>query len=332
MPATVYTDISDLITAISNDIKTNGAAEITGQVHQDILLSTVLSLLNIVNQIPAETVGLFPEWDSGTTYAGGVQVVVQHDGALYLFVSASDDMGTEPGTNGAIWQPIDALTLAHFRNQDQYLDEGGPYQVSAQEIYEFLHAAPASSWLNTVTYSSNTPPGVIPPKRYLVLPGATGLWAGHDNAIAEGIDGTWVFTAATFGMAVIDASRPRGIWIFTGTWEYHLFASSPALAYTHSVIAPYPINGTYANHVISVELDIELDTVSLIGDCEYHVELVNTTGSSYNISYMAGKWLSDSAVGYPTSIDPGQTIFLTFKSISSGKALITLNANDQSDI
>lgn len=54
---------------------------------------------------------------------------------------------------------------------------------------------------------SATPPGSASPGDcFLVGVGATGSWAGHDDAIAMMGDGGWVFLEAFEGLAVYDAN------------------------------------------------------------------------------------------------------------------------------
>ena len=143
MPTPSYTDLNDLITAINDRIKPNGNGAITGAVHQEALHITILSLVAMMGEVLPEVAANFPEWSSGTTYEGGSEVVVRHDGKLWLFVQATDSTGQEPGTNSLVWKEVSALQLAHFRGQDQTLDAGGPNEVSAAEIREHLDAAAA---------------------------------------------------------------------------------------------------------------------------------------------------------------------------------------------
>lgn len=220
MPVTVFNTISELNAYIAANIAANGTNAITGPVAQEVLQSVTLSLLNIVNSLPGSTVNEFEPWDGGTTYTGGDEVVVRHNDQLWLFVSGSDSIGTEPGTNGLVWQPINAVQLAHFRNQDQYLDFGGSNQVSALELRRML--ATAFSWRAPVDWIAPDEGGGEPVGyTYAVEDGATGAFAGFDGNIAVKTLTGWSFYQVRDG----DSLRMRDqAWLLlriSGAWQIY---------------------------------------------------------------------------------------------------------------
>lgn len=210
----VFNDVNALITYINGQITTNGVGAITGVVHRTVLQTIVQSLLDITSNLPGSTVFAFPPWDAGATYAGGEEVVVRHNDKLWLFVSASDNIGTEPGTNALVWQQISALQLSHFRNKDQFLDEGGPYQVTAEEVWNAVHAAiTASTWLNAVDDVVSAPTGAeVDGARYLVDSG-TAEFEGHDGQVATKESGAWVFSATANGNALRVLAKRNAIYL-----------------------------------------------------------------------------------------------------------------------
>ncbi len=149
-----YTNLNDLIVAINDRIGPNGNEEITGFVHRQTLQIMAKSLYSMMNDVLPEIAASFPEWSAGTTYEGGSEVVVRHEGKLWLFVKATSSTGQEPGTASLVWKEVSALQLAHFRNQDQILDGGGPNEVSAEEIRAHLDASDTGGMAGAVLYVS----------------------------------------------------------------------------------------------------------------------------------------------------------------------------------
>lgn len=135
-----FSNLNALVQYINDNITTNGNGEITGARHREVLQTVAQSLHAMTSAVPGAEVMDFDPWDAGTTYTGGQEVVVRHDDKLWLFISGSDSIGTEPGTDGLVWQEMSALHLAHFKDEDQYLDKGGSNQVSAMEIRAHLDA------------------------------------------------------------------------------------------------------------------------------------------------------------------------------------------------
>ena len=208
MPTYAYCTLNELVAYLQAQIGPNGNQEITGQKHQDVVVTIALSLVNIVSSIPPSTVNQFPAYDADQVYAGGVEVIVRHANKLWLFVNATDQVGVTPGTNGLVWQEISAAQLAHFRNHDTMLDEGGSNQVTAAELRSFLDApAAGSNWVEPFDEFDATPPATPDPELvYLVDVGATGAWSGHDLSLARYTNGAWSYTPLEDGAV----SRWRG--------------------------------------------------------------------------------------------------------------------------
>lgn len=74
-------------------------------------------------------------YDGGTTYTE--DDIVTYNGFLYTYINPVDSSGNIP-TNQTYWELTGGASLAHVQNKDQYLDFGGAYEVSAQEIREFI--------------------------------------------------------------------------------------------------------------------------------------------------------------------------------------------------
>lgn len=321
MPATVFTNPNDLITFIVDNIQTNGAEEITGQVHQDVDLSIVLSLLWQFNVIPPQVLAGFPAWDSLTTYTGGIETIVKHDDKLWLFVSATDNLGTEPGTNSLVWQEISALTLAHFRNQDQYLDFGGPYQRSAQEISEHINNqlihTPFQGWHRAVSGTFSAPfGGELDGTRYIVKTPGTGLFAGHDEEIAELVSGAWAFTATQKGDTARDIIATSVYWHRESTAWIQRTIATPSLSQVMTA-GPYVAENMIflpseynifvftalamdlASQYVKIGLfaDVDLDYFNAVEGVDYVIEILNTSGASRNITYTTGVWANGLVTG-----------------------------------
>lgn len=78
-------------------------------------------------------------YNAGTTYADTPPTYVSYNGNIWHFVSGTPASGITPGTNPAYWEQVTIGAIAHVQNTDQYLDIGGPYALSVQEIYEKVH-------------------------------------------------------------------------------------------------------------------------------------------------------------------------------------------------
>ncbi len=139
---TVDETLNLLISNVQQTITTNGNKEITGAVHRLTLINIIEGLRTILIEPEDYLLNQFPAYDPNTTYEGGQEYVVSHDGKLWAFVSENDEQGVAPGTTINIWYPISALSLAHRRNKDAYLDFGGENQVGAAEIRQHLDNPP----------------------------------------------------------------------------------------------------------------------------------------------------------------------------------------------
>lgn len=190
-----YNTLSELVSHLSGVIRPNGNKEISGQVHQDALLTIANSLVAIISNVPPSTVNQFPPYVADTVYTGGREVVVRHSNKLWLFVHASDQIGVTPGSNGLVWQELSAAQLAHFRNQDQMLDQGGPNEVTAAQLRALLNApGPSTTWKRAFDELDVTPPvSPLSDVTYLVDVGANGAWSGHDLSLARYVSGAWLF-------------------------------------------------------------------------------------------------------------------------------------------
>ena len=94
-----------------------------------IALYTALKALN-------SGAGLTP-YDSGETYTG--VFYVSFNGNIYKHISGTPTSGVDPDSDPLKWELTSIGELAHVAGTDQYLDFGGGYQVSAQQIYEFIN-------------------------------------------------------------------------------------------------------------------------------------------------------------------------------------------------
>lgn len=338
MPVTIFTTISELNAYVASQIAANGSNAITGPIAQEVLQSINLSLLEIMNSLPGQTVNVFDPWDGGTTYTGGQEVVVQHNNKLWLFVSGSNSLGTEPGTNGLVWQQINAVQLAHFRNQDQFLDQSGPNQVSAFQLRRLLSLR--QSWGYPVDDVATEPVGGEPiGYAYAVQSPAAGDFTGHEGGRAEMTITGWSFQVGEQG----DTHYVRNLHAIAssdGAWFTVLSLSLPSLAEVlaagastgvESIEIDTPTTDGYAqmNHnsagtvalpldsapavVVNIAADAQISKVSVMGRLGLrHITLVGGTGTHALTWALA--WYKLSSVTLPTTIAGGQTYMLTVRS------------------
>ena len=78
-------------------------------------------------------------------YDDAVINYVTYDGRLWKFVNAVPSVNVTPGTNESYWIEVFPTELAHRKNSDTILDEGGTNEVTASEIRAFIDAGLTST-------------------------------------------------------------------------------------------------------------------------------------------------------------------------------------------
>lgn len=309
MPTFTFATLNELTAYLQSQIASNGTQNITGQKHQDVVVTIAQSLVNIISSVPPTTVNQFPTYDVEQVYAGGVEIIVRHSNKLYLFVSGSDQVGVTPGTNALVWQEVSAAQLAHFQNRDQYLDEGGSHQVSAEELYNLIHQPGGSTfWIAPVQQYNVVSEAAADAGGWTrVLVGATpsGLFTGHAHALAVKTAGTWSYTDIATG-ALVENTATGNLLIrrSTGWAAYNVSIPSiaqvmavgattsgtlalggalvrNALSLTHS--SPGTLNVTMANTSVArvtVSADITLNPTSIYSGGDWVVTLIGAAASA----------------------------------------------------
>lgn len=84
-----------------------------------------------------------PAYDNAALYSASRMDTVKVNGELYIasFSGSPDEFSGVPPPNDTYWTKISIGWIAHNANRDQYLDLGGPNQISAAEIRERLNCA-----------------------------------------------------------------------------------------------------------------------------------------------------------------------------------------------
>lgn len=88
------------------------------------------------------------------------------------------------------------------------------------------------------------PPRQAPPsspvigQAFIVDAGATGVWAGHDGAIAGYGEGGWRFIAATEGMSVIERASGEMMLRRGGAWEPGVVRAREVRINAQKVVGP----------------------------------------------------------------------------------------------
>ena len=80
--------------------------------------------------------GTLTPWSISTTYTG--TTYVSYSGNIYKLLVASS-LGEVPTSYPAVWQLTSIGELAHEVNKDTYLNKGGAYEVTAQELYGLVN-------------------------------------------------------------------------------------------------------------------------------------------------------------------------------------------------
>lgn len=75
-------------------------------------------------------------WSIATTYSG--TTYVSYAGNIYKLIAPSST-GEVPVSFPAVWELTSIGALAHIQNTDTKLDDGGSYEVTAQELYDIVN-------------------------------------------------------------------------------------------------------------------------------------------------------------------------------------------------
>lgn len=133
----------------------------------------------------------FEPYDNGVTYSDTRPDHVSYNNNIYEYISPTPQAGITPGSNPLVWEIVSLGSFAHIQNTDQYLDQGGPFQVSAEDIYNLLTTPPGDALTqgtNTLTeplnifadgfeilLSSGANAGATPRVKLLVTPTGIGI-------------------------------------------------------------------------------------------------------------------------------------------------------------
>jgi len=125
--------ITDIILRIVNflPLSTKGSELTSTEVDNNFI-----AIFNAVTLL--ENPLLITPFDNGFTYKGGVAVLVAFDAKLWKFVSDDDQQGILPGTDSEIWLQQSLSTIAHEPDTDIALDLGGPDEITAGDIRDFI--------------------------------------------------------------------------------------------------------------------------------------------------------------------------------------------------
>jgi len=152
----------------------------------------VVDAIRALQSIPTDTSG-FEEFNPATTYELGDYV--SYNGNIYKFINNVPTAGETPDSSPLYWAITSQGEFAHERNKDQYLDYGGIYQVSAQDLFALLSSpVPGDAILqgtntlteawniyangNTATISSGNGASA---QAYKILVDTTGLYISYED-------------------------------------------------------------------------------------------------------------------------------------------------------
>lgn len=346
MPVQVFNTINELLSYLTAQLPTQGNQEITAARHREVMHSTVLSLYALVNGLPGQTVNEFSPWQSEDTYTGGAEVVVRHGGRLWLFVSAEDRTGTEPGTNGLVWAEISAVQLAHFRDRDQRLDAGGPYEVTAEEIRVALDGELAGTGVYRPVDSLSGWPDWDQPAGYRFIVGYwdeafSGLFEGREGHIAERTASGWRFEIPVLYHRVYLKGVPFSLeqsqcylyagfdWIEVGSFAALVgmgggHTGGTPLVFTRPPVYPSDVHGwdSPVIHLVPDDLDeivvpaINVDEVPVSYIVRRYVHLQNNEATESSVVWPGGLGTAD-GVTLPATISVGQTILVEVTQIGA---------------
>ena len=101
-------------------------------------------------------------------------------------------------------------------------------EITVNECWQVLDAVVAGAVEEPARADPPTAPAVG--SSYIVASGATGAWAGHDDAIAAFTAGGWRIIAPTDGLCVMVKSTGATVRYANGGWSTLLAAPQPAIS------------------------------------------------------------------------------------------------------
>jgi hypothetical protein len=162
----------------------------------------------------------FDSYNAGTTYSNTNPDYVVYNSNIYEFINPVPASGVTPGTDPLTWQIVSQGEFSHIKNRDTFLDEGGSFEVTAEDIRNLLDsyttdiadvytaidakvsdtAYNATSWngVTTIAPSKNAVRDEIE-AIYAAIAGVdlTALWNKSGNTLAS--RGTFGSTSGAFG-------------------------------------------------------------------------------------------------------------------------------------
>ena len=111
-------------------------------------------------------------------------------------------------------------------------------EITVNECWQVLDAVVAGA----VEERARVDPPTVPTvgASYIVASGATGAWAGHDDAIAAFTPGGWRIIAPIDGLCVLVKSTGETLRYANGGWSIMLAAPQPAIS---NVVAGTTVDG-----------------------------------------------------------------------------------------
>lgn len=101
----------------------------------------------------------FSPYDNTEEYSNVGPDYVTFNNNIWQYINAVPQTGITPGTDSFTWQLVSLGQFTHEKNKDQYLDFGGPFQVSAEDIFNLLSEPPVvdkylTNWSSSFPYST----------------------------------------------------------------------------------------------------------------------------------------------------------------------------------
>lgn len=151
-------------------------------------------------QVPGDS-GFSP-YDNSKTYSNVLPDYVSYDGNIYEYIKAFPQSGVTPGSDPLTWQVASVGQFSHQQNTDQYVDFGGAYETSAQEIYTAVHSNSGDQIFRGTWVGSGSPQPTYLEGDVVLHSG--GLYqAVNDNTNSEpGVTMDWliqIVSEATYG-------------------------------------------------------------------------------------------------------------------------------------
>ncbi|CAB4152559.1 hypothetical protein UFOVP606_16 [uncultured Caudovirales phage] len=118
--------------------------------------NNIITIYNALNELYNSS--SIPLYSNDIEYDSAINNYVIYNSRIYKFIALNPAIDVTPNTDAATWMLVFASDLAHRSNSDIMLNEGGEFEVTAEDIYtglavikQFIGSTPSYTEIFTLT-------------------------------------------------------------------------------------------------------------------------------------------------------------------------------------